>query len=91
MAKEEEVWYQAKLWLWSNEEQRRESERIPLGPPRRLVTDVVIDIARNLSEASQRYADERYSLKIAGAEIIWPPERATEWIREDKLRAMQPA
>lgn len=88
MAHDEQVWYQAKLWLWSSDGPRDGSRRIPLGPPRRLIADVAIDIARKTQEIAGY--ENQYRM-IAGAEIIWPPEQAGEWLREDKLKAMQDA
>jgi len=91
MGKKDEIWYQAMLWLWSRDEQHRKSERVPLGPPRRLLADVAIDIARCLPEALALYSESDYFRREGGAEIIWPLMHRGEWIGADMLKAMQAA
>ena len=62
-------------------------EYIPLGPPRKLIADIVIDLARNLKEVEMRYKDStNHTIVGAGAIVLWPRDSAwTRFIPEECL------
>ena len=78
----EEKWYQATLWVWTR---KQDGERIPMGPPRRMIEDILLDIRRNKERMTQQYVSKfETSVMGAGATVLWP-SLDRPWIREENL------
>ncbi|MEN9413652.1 MAG: hypothetical protein RLZZ342_739 [Candidatus Parcubacteria bacterium] len=78
---EEETWYQAIILLKHSDRKQNRSDNLLLGPPRRLLEDIKLDIARGRSRAAERLRSSSFwKLGETGALVLWPPERRGEWM-----------
>ncbi len=89
MSDDTEKWYQAKL-QFRDSENFANVERFRVGPPRKLIADVLLDLIRS-SEARKRQVLEeaRGRLKFwdEGAEILWP-DTTERWVSRHALERL---
>jgi hypothetical protein len=81
MSKDSEVWYQAMVLLQYRSETHILTDHLLLGPPRRLLEDIQLDIARGRTGVAERFRNSSFwTVGDSGATILWPPERHGEWV-----------
>ena len=80
-----EKWYQATLCVWVRGQ--GSSDWIPMGPPRRLIEDVILDIRRNKEQLPSHYTDTKRGISVGGvgALVLWPNVHHL-WISEEDFK-----
>lgn len=83
----DETWYQAVLQLIEHD--GGHTDYTALGPPRRLIEDIKIDINREGDVAIKRFADNPiWETGILGAIVLWPSDRHQDFLSEKQLHEL---